>query len=157
MFYRNIFKWESQFLRPRLLKVSLSFWDRDWDSQKSVSVSRTRLGNSWWLRPRLGYEQFSRPRQLETGPWMWRPRPRQRVLLISDGWVGGLIKNKANLSPAKLKLSWSWAGAELGKKIIHLFSIYWRTRPIFCKFMKVYTYSPHSSEKSIFLHYPLYR
>ena len=29
--------------------------------------------------------------------------------------VAGLSGNKTNLSPAKLKLSWSWAGTELGK------------------------------------------
>ena len=72
MFYRNIFKWEYQFSRPRLLKVGPSFWDYDWSSQKSVSVSvsrpRLRLGNSWWARIRLGYEQFLRPRPLETSP-----------------------------------------------------------------------------------------
>ena len=33
-----------------------------------------------------------------------------------DGWVARLSGNKTNLSRAKLKLSWSWAGAELGKK-----------------------------------------
>ena len=93
MFYRNIFKWESQFSRPRLLEVSLSFRDRD--SQKSVSVSRLRLGNCWGSRqrPRLGYEQLSRKRPLDTGPWMSKRRWRQRFSLIS-GWYAFIAYNK---------------------------------------------------------------
>ena len=82
---RNIYQWESQFLILRLWKVS--FWDRDWDFQKSVSVLRLRLRleNSWCsrLRPRIRYEQFSRPRPLKTCPWMSRLRLRPRVSLIS--------------------------------------------------------------------------
>ena len=76
------------------LNESLSSRDRDFcksvsafetetlRSQKSVSVLRPRLVNSWWSRPRQGYEQFSRTRPLETGPWMSRLRPRPRALLF---------------------------------------------------------------------------
>ena len=36
------------------------------------------------------------------------------TMLMGLGWVAGLSGNKTNLSPAKLKLSGSWTGPELG-------------------------------------------
>ena len=92
MVYISIFKRESQFLRPSLLKVSLSFWDRNWGSEKSFSVLRLRLT----LTLILGYELFSGANLFETSPYMSRLRPR--VLMIFNKWGHQCSKFKNKLS-----------------------------------------------------------
>ena len=76
---------QSQLSRPRVSEVSLSL--------------KMTLGNCWWsiLRPILGYEQFSRPRSLETGPWMSRPTKTNSFFSFFQFFIGLFVSKLLGL------------------------------------------------------------
>ena len=81
----------------RLMKLRLNRLVKSWIAQTNASL----CSKSWTLTVATHFSA---------------------CLLLSrvGGWVGGLIRNKANLSQAKLNLSWNWAGLSLAKIILSL-------------------------------------